>query len=260
MAPGPDGVFRPSLASFLTGPGAVAPGQTGQMFSNAVGNVLMPSVPYLPRMVDPIRLELEAELGRVFGGEVSNPGLSRAFTEEEAQLRNSLFQALGPGYELTTPGQAALQRLRESHGIRREEDRRQTLAAFLPQEASRREAEYAQPLRALDVLGSGEMARANFQEGVRQRGFGERLGLLGLGRESIPALSTTMGAYAPIPSLLGLESSAAAQQRYADLLHQSNLAAYNAQNQSNASLASGIGGIFGTAAGTFGPGLRLSVG
>lgn len=127
-----------------------------------IGGTLAPAQP----LSDEIQQMLAAEIGRVAGGQISNPALERRLAEEERAQREFLARALGPNYELSTAGQAALGELRQRQTAIREEDRRTTLATLSPLEESRRRfgIEFPEATRAreLGLLLPEERARAEF--------------------------------------------------------------------------------------------------
>ena len=88
---------------------------------------------------------------------------------------------------------------------------------------------------------------ADWNETLRQRGLAERMGLLGLGRQSPMNLQNSLSSMVPISPLLGLGDNSA-QQSYQNSF-QAALAAFQAQEQERARLAGGISGLFGAAAG-----------
>lgn len=207
-------------------------------------------LPQPPRIDDPIRAALASEIARAVGGGTASPLLERTEREEEDQLRNRLFRQLGAGYEVSTPGIEALQRMRESQAIRRENNRQQTYASLGPQEFARRGAEYQVPLTAAGTLSNIDLAQRGFTSGERQRGLAERLGLLGLGRTPMPQIATTLGQNVPISPLLGLDSAERARQQQHAINTQAALQSFGADAQSDQALASAIAGLFGGAAGS----------
>ena len=247
------GYVDPSTGSWVqTGTGQppmATPASNAARYSQGVAAALDPNNPQVPRINDPIRMGLANEIARVLAGQYANPAEDRLAREEEEALKNRLFRLHGAGYEATTGGDASLQRFNESQFIRRENDRKSTLASLVPMEQTRRAAEYSTPLAALSTLGAGEMDRSRFGEDVRQRGLAERLALLNMGRTSRPELSTTLSSIVPIQPLLNLGGAEAAAERREALNTQSALEAFRAREASRNQLASGIAGIFGTAAG-----------
>lgn len=243
------------LPSFMTPPNA-GPGAL-QMTQGADGTyTLAPAIAGLnqpPRIDDPIRAAFASEIARAVGGGTASPLLERAEREEEDQLRNRLFQQLGAGYEVSTPGMEALQRMRESQAIRREGNRQQTYASLGPQEFARRGAEYQVPLTAASNLTNIDLANRGFTSRERQTGLAERLGLLNLGRTPTPQIATTLGSNVPISPLLGLDSAERARQQQYAINTQAALQSFGADAQGDQALAGAIAGLFGSAAGSFRP-------
>ena len=222
-----------------------------QLIARQLAKILRGGVPMRTR--DPMRRELTQEARRAFRGNQANPLLDRMEREEEQALRNRLFREYREAYEGTTGGSAALQQFRQSLAERRDQDRRNTLLTILPQEFQRRQAEFSNPLAALGMYGSQDLARRQFGAGQRNVGLAERLAMLGLGRPNTGALAGLFGGYAPVPSLLGLDSTNASNLAGYNTAVQGAMANYNAQNQSDAQLAAAIAGLFGTAAGSLRP-------
>ena len=234
-------------------PGLLTPAGVGgdgaasdQLIARQLAKILRGGVPMRTR--DPMRRELTQEARRAFRGNQANPLLDRMEREEEQALRNRLFREYGEAYEGTTGGSAALQQFRQSLAERRDQDRRNTLLTILPQEFQRRQAEFSNPLAALGMYGSQDLARRQFGAGQRNVGLAERLAMLGLGRPNTGALAGLFGGYAPIPSLLGLDSTNASNLAGYNTAVQGAMANYNAQNQSDAQLAAAIAGLFGMGA------------
>lgn len=234
------------------GPGAGQSG-AGTAFTDWLMRALDPNAPDLPRQIDPIRLEIASEVSRALRGETPSPLLDRLAREETEGERNRLFARLGAGFETSSPGIEALARMRDSQAMRAEQNRQQTFATLMPQEFARRQAEYANPLAAIQTLGAGEMDRARFATGERMTGLAERLALLGMGRTSPSALAQSLSAYVPITPLLGLDATNASNMAGYHAANQAAIANFNAQNQSDAATAAAISGLFGTAAGAFRP-------
>ena len=243
------------LPSFLTPPNAGQ--QTLQTVQNADGSYsISPAVAGLtnpPRIEDPVREAYAMEIARAIMEE-ANPGLRRAEREEEEGLRNRLYGQLGgAGYEASSPGMEALQRMRESQDIRRRQNTLATLTSLGPQELSRRSAEYQVPLTAANTLTNLDLANRGFESRERQTGLAERLGMLNLGRTPVPQIGTTLSSNVPISPLLGLDSAERARQQQYSLNTQAALDSYRTGAQSDQQLASAIAGLFGAAAGSFRP-------
>jgi len=180
-------------------------------------------------LYDPIEEGLRKELMRSFQGQFANPELERQLAEQERILRKSLYDQLGPGYELSTPGIQALATERARHNELREKDRRQTISAYAPLQQSRQQFSLA------------------FPETLRRTGLQESQSLMTTGRRTAPELSTTLNTLVPISPLLGIESTAAADRARANL--ETDLAFKNFQSQETArsNLAASISGLFGLA-------------
>ena len=206
---------------------------------------------WIPRINDPIRAAFASEIARAAGGATASPMLQRMEQEEEQQLRNRLQAQLGAGYEVSSPGIEAMQRMRESQAIRRENNRQQTYANLAPQEFARRGAEYQVPLTAANTLTNIDLANRGFDSRERQTGLAERLAMLNIGRTPVPQISTTLNSLVPISPLLGLDSADRARQQQHALQTQAALQSYGSSAQSDQALAAAIAGLFGTAAGSF---------
>lgn len=70
--------------------------------------------PEMQRSYDIAQLAEERELKALRGELEIDPSVERQLEEDERTLRNQLYRDLGQGYELSTPGQKALQDFRES--------------------------------------------------------------------------------------------------------------------------------------------------
>lgn len=177
--------MRTRLQSLLSqGPGQQLNDPIRQQLAQQISAMLGQGGPGQGFMLDdPIRSGLQDTLQRALAGQTPTTALDRQFREEEAQLRNRLFQAMGAGYETSSPGIEALQKLRESQQLRQEEFGRQTIASFGPQEFQRRqfgtqfpEQQYQQ---RLGLMLPQEFGRRQFDITNPQQQYLAELGLLG---------------------------------------------------------------------------------
>lgn len=193
--------------------------------TSALADVPLFQAQPFPEAADPIRAGLEGRLLRVLGGDFASKSLERRIKQSEAQLRARLFQQLGPAYELSTPGQQALAGFNQSaEELRQDEERREIAALTSPEESRRR-----------------------FAEGVRGRGFEERLTLTGLGRRPTTQLLTGFQGMVPAAPLLGIESEAGQRAREA-LQFQSALSGFESEQAGRRALAQSTGNLFGLGA------------
>ena len=218
------------------------------------------------RLADPIQDELTQQVLNVARGDLSNPTLAREFQEEERTLRNALFQRLGPSYESSSEGLEAMQKLRESQGIRKYVDQQNTLSNTAQLQAARRQFNITFPEERFTsrenlrrgwagTLLPAQLERETFGEVKRQRGLQERVGLSTLGRTPLPTLSTSLSGLVPITPLLGLGDAAADARLQDNLRTQLALSAFNSNRASDAATGQSIANLFTTAAG-FGLGGR----
>lgn len=186
-------------------------------------------------------------------GRLESP-LARDFADEERQLRARLLSQLGPTYEGSTLGIRALQDLRESQDIRKQQYRIGTISTLAPQEAARRQFNITTPETAfnarLNTLLPAESSRANLGQTVQQAGLANTTALAStFGRTPTPQTQTTLSSIVPIQPLLGLQD-AATSQRLQDMLGaQTALNAFNLENQDRQNIARSIAGLGTTAAG-----------
>ena len=246
----------------LTGPTrTLAPTlATGQRLSGAIGETLadrpQEGTYRDPAQVrDPISEGLRAQIQAVMGGDLPTPELTRSFLAEEQQLRNELMKAHGPGYETSSPGIEAIQKLRESQDVRRQQYKMQTLSSLVPMEETRRQFNIREPeskfTGRLAAFMPGELQRASFAEDVQGKRLGQATGLAqGLGRVPGPQTSTTLSSLVPIQSVLGLDAAGNAVNQQNQLQNQAALEAFRAGGQSSSETASSIAKLFATAGGT----------
>ena len=201
--------------------------------------------------------EIQAGIARMvmdaIEGRLESP-LARDFADEERQLRARLLSQLGPGYENSTSGVVALQKLRESQDIRKQQYRFGTISSLAPQEATRRQFNITDPrsayLSLLTPMLSAESARAGFGEDVRQRGLANTTGIAtNFGRIPTPQTQTTLSSIVPIQPLLGLEDASRSRQLQDALGTQAALNAFNLQVTDRQKMADAIAGLGGTVAG-----------
>src|SRR3990167_1611594 len=191
---------------------------------------------------DPIQAALREELmGVLSGGSTGgSPATARRQSLEEQETRTRLYRQLGPDYELTTPGQQALREMKERHTSETFTERQATIARLSPLEQSRMQFSATAPTQV-----------AQGRENIRRPALGDVTNLSQFGIRGAPQNATTLSQIAPVQTLLGGDPERA-NLINTNLIAQGGMAAYNAANQRQQQLAQGIGGVFGTVAGTVG--------
>ena len=220
----------------------MAPGQRNiRMASLQDIQRLMPGGVETP-IEDPVRAALRQELLAVLSGGQSgvSPATARRQGLEEQEVRARLYHQLGPDYELTTPGIQALNMMQERHNAERFGERQQTIAAYGPQEAGRMQFATTAPT---ELLARREAVRRGALQDA------ERLG--GLGIAGAERNVTSLGQIVPVQTLLGGDPNRP-NEINTQLQAQAGLTGYQAANQRQRDLAAGVGGLFGTVAGTVG--------
>ena len=201
--------------------------------------------------------EIQAGIGRMvmdaIEGRLESP-LARDFADEERQLRARLLSQLGPTYEGSTLGTRALQDLRESQDIRKQQYLLGTISSLAPQEAARRQFNITTPETAfnarLNAFLPAESARANLGQTVQQAGLANTTALAsGFGRTPTPQTQTTLSSIVPIQPLLGLEDASRSRQLQDALSTQAALNAFNLTAADKSATAKSIADLFGTVAG-----------
>ena len=235
-------------------PGATMLDAAGQPIGPGRASTIVPSA-YSDEIQGGIaRMVMDAIEGRL-----ESP-LARDFADEERQLRARLLSQLGPGYENSTSGVVALQKLRESQDIRKQQYRIGTISTLAPQEAARRTFNITDPrsayLSTLNAFLPAESSRAALGEDVARAGLTSRTALAsGFGRIPTPQTQTTLSSIVPIQPLLGLEDASRSRQLQDALQTQAALSAFNVEGADRVATAKSVADLFGTVAtrGVFGP-------
>jgi hypothetical protein len=233
---------------------------SGLLFSNATQNTLaaapQPGQTIAPALYeDPIQQAMAAQVRSVLAGNLPTPELDRQYKIEEQTLRNDLLRSQGPAYETSSVGIEALQRMRESQQVRREQYKQQVLVNLAGQEQSRRQFNITQPENVfqgrLANFAPNELQRAQFGENVQANRLGQAQGIAGgLGRTPLATTATTIGATAPSArELLGLDVAGRSAEQANQLQNQAALEAFKAGGQNAADTAKGIAGLFTGAGG-----------
>lgn len=200
-------------------------------------------------LADPIQDELVRRVAAVSRGEISDPALEREMRQATEILRNQLFQAGGPGYELSTPGIEALTKLAESQAIQRYMDRQNTLGNLSSLELARRQFNLQFPEQRATSQFNRALNLSDFGERRRQAGLNERVQLTNLGRTPLPQITAGLNSLVPVSALTGLDSAEADRRFQQGLNTQVALENFRSEQASNAALANSISSLFGTGAG-----------
>ena len=192
---------------------------------SALGTLPLFQAQPVTETTDPIQTGLESRLLRVLSDGFASKSLERRIDKNRDLLRTRLRRALGPSYEISTPGSQALTDFEESAEELRQDEERKEIQALSPSEESRR----------------------RFKEDLRGGGFREQLGLVQLGRRPSGTLGTGFSGLVPAAPLLGIET-AADRRKTQDLQFDADLAEFNAAKTDRRTLALGIGNLFGLGA------------
>ena len=197
---------------------------TAQAFQGATG--YLPSLlrPVQPEAItDPIEAAMREEVLRTLQMG-SAPDVDKALAVEEARLRNDLYRRLGPDYELSQPGQEALQAFKSNAVVAKYQSKLAALNTIAPQQGGRYQFTQTYPVSRAAVLGGENRANTAMIAG---------------GNQSIVPTSAWLSR--DPNAFRGIEANIAGQN--ALLPYQTALA-------ERQSLMQGIGGLGGTIAGS----------
>ncbi len=178
---------------------------------------------------DPIQAGIAQELRATMAGQ-SNPMVEDQIRKDFGVLQNTMFRRLGPDWELSQPGQEALQAFNRNANMARYQSRSDTIRSLSPLEESRGKFAYQAPVEKAQALG-GE-----------QRAYVDTLSRTSaLGRMDPFQLQTGLGGnpdqYRAMMTQLGFQGSTAG---------------FNTQNQERRDIMAGTGAVAGTLAGQVG--------